>query len=503
MTVGYNAREQTTFVGVVEDRMDPLKLRRVRVRCFHIHPEDKTLVPTEDLPWARVSTKLKLIEGDHVRGYFEDGPDMQSPVITEWISGIPETKNKSSLGFNDPRTEEQLASAPRPPESLSFTDTGSGVAIVEQAAAVAGFRLNEPQLSRLARGENLESYREMLSSYSMTDYPLAAETLVTGVVNSALIAAQQKITGLITNLINGIPGASLFTPTIIRDFFTQPYFKKYTLASKYTFPPSPVNPKYPYNDAVVSESGHIFECDDTPGAERIHTRHRSGTYTEYYPDGDYVERVTKDRHQIIDGTNTTIVKGVKQLVVEGSESVTVKGAKYLEVQGSCKIVILGDADISVNGNATQTIKGNFEQIIGGNFSQTVVGEYNVVHSGTVKRTYNQDVTEYFETDWNQYFSSGEWTLKGDIKAFRWDFRTNPVTNRSINLSTVVLEPIEPGEANTEGLSSFEFTYEPPVASKALESLEAACSLGDLTNFSIANAPYTLIKTIDISGKSLI
>ena len=40
------------FAGVVEDRQDPLKLGRVRVRCLGYHTEDKEALPTADLPWA-------------------------------------------------------------------------------------------------------------------------------------------------------------------------------------------------------------------------------------------------------------------------------------------------------------------------------------------------------------------------------------------------------------------------------------------------------------------
>ena len=42
------------FVGVVEDREDPERIGRVRVRCLGFHTEDKTSLPTEDLPWAHV-----------------------------------------------------------------------------------------------------------------------------------------------------------------------------------------------------------------------------------------------------------------------------------------------------------------------------------------------------------------------------------------------------------------------------------------------------------------
>ena len=38
------------FVGVVEDRKDPLKLGRCKVRCVGWHSPDKTQLPTNALP---------------------------------------------------------------------------------------------------------------------------------------------------------------------------------------------------------------------------------------------------------------------------------------------------------------------------------------------------------------------------------------------------------------------------------------------------------------------
>ena len=43
-----------------------------------------------------------------------------------------------------------------------------------------------------------------------------------------------------------------------------------------------------------SESGHALEFDDTKGAERVHVYHRSGSYTEWAPDGSRSERIQKD-----------------------------------------------------------------------------------------------------------------------------------------------------------------------------------------------------------------
>ena len=39
------------FVGVVEDRLDPKHLGRLRVRALGYHTEDLGKLPTADLPW--------------------------------------------------------------------------------------------------------------------------------------------------------------------------------------------------------------------------------------------------------------------------------------------------------------------------------------------------------------------------------------------------------------------------------------------------------------------
>ena len=46
--------------GVVEDRQDPLKLGRCRVRIAGGHTHIKMEVPTADLPWHILYTLLRL-----------------------------------------------------------------------------------------------------------------------------------------------------------------------------------------------------------------------------------------------------------------------------------------------------------------------------------------------------------------------------------------------------------------------------------------------------------
>ena len=94
------------FMGVVEDRKDPRKMGRLRVRCFDIHPDSKEDVPTETLPWAipvigSYDFNYKPpIEGSWVFGFFLDGDDAQHPMVLGVMPGMPTTFPNSTQGFN-------------------------------------------------------------------------------------------------------------------------------------------------------------------------------------------------------------------------------------------------------------------------------------------------------------------------------------------------------------------------------------------------------------------
>ena len=107
------------WIGVIENRQDPLKLGRCKVRIFGRHADDITVMPTDDLPWASVvlpvnnTTVYTAREGDTVMGFFMDGDAAQFPVIMGMFHGIPEDKPNSETGFNDQRTTDQLKASPK------------------------------------------------------------------------------------------------------------------------------------------------------------------------------------------------------------------------------------------------------------------------------------------------------------------------------------------------------------------------------------------------------
>src|SRR5690606_3972147 len=82
------------------------------------------------------------------------------------------------------------------------------------------------------------------------------------------------VVGVVGGLTNGFPDInSIATGTMDLDKGTQPFE-----------PQSQYAAQYPYNKTITTEGGHVIELDDTPGHERIHLYHKTGSYSEYNPD---------------------------------------------------------------------------------------------------------------------------------------------------------------------------------------------------------------------------
>lgn len=113
------------FVGVVEDRMDPLKQGRVRVRVWGMHPYEKVQGPvkglrTEDLPWMSVlmptssasvsgiqTAMTGMVPGTQVYGHFLDKWKLNGLVLGTYGSASKQKANPNE-GFSDPTGQYPL-----------------------------------------------------------------------------------------------------------------------------------------------------------------------------------------------------------------------------------------------------------------------------------------------------------------------------------------------------------------------------------------------------------
>lgn len=367
------------FVGVVEDRDDPEYMGRVRVRCLGFHTENKSMLPTEDLPWATVmapttnpsmsglgSTPPFLVEGSWVVGFFRDSREKQQPIILGSLPGFNAEAPDYLVGFSDPK-------------------------------GIYPTILGEPDTNRLAQGINATYHPSLFNrrANKLNCIPTATKPLMDTVPGSMYndhggqevykTATQSDVDAYPpgANFKNAKPpvgnGAGYLKKTDIGNPIDGCGHKPKVVSS--TTPKlenrsswSEPHPKssgvsiYPFNHVHESESGHVQEVDDTPGNERLHRYHKAGTFEEIHPDGTRVTKIVKDDYEIVMNDKNVFIQGVCNLTVNGNVRQLVKGDYHLEVEG--------DYSQKIHKNFYQKVGVRGEEAGGGNLEQEIIGNHS-------------------------------------------------------------------------------------------------------------------------------
>ena len=332
-----------TYYGIVEDRQDPLKIGRVRVRVHGVHTSSKLSVSTPDLPWAQVmlpttsaglsgfGTQHGLVEGSTVILFFRD-EHKQQPVIIGSAPGIPSSGYRQSTddklmtrdvkhGFNDPRrlTASAYDGTPDGKNPEHSPKRGFGL---DKGLDTAPKIYESRDISYIGKGSSI-------TEPTLTEDMLPYYPLYTDKSDLSKLADTTDETGLHAGR------------DIIKDI----------LPSKKEIK-SPAKPVYPYNKVIQSESGHVIEMDDTPSAERIAIEHRSGTFQEIHPDGSQVTRIVNDNYTIICRDEEVFVGGKVNIKVLGDAKIETIGKIELKSFSDGKIDITGKLDIESGGDLT-------------------------------------------------------------------------------------------------------------------------------------------------------
>jgi hypothetical protein len=130
-------------------------------------------------------------------------------------------------------------------------------------------------------------------------------------------------------------------------------------------PSTPYAAQFPYNKVIQTDSGHIIEYDDTPGAERVHIFHRSGSFIEMHPNGKVVYKSMNDGWLVSMADQHIKVKGTCNISVDGDTRIYSKGEVH--VQGEKDINIRTEKDFNVyakniNMRAKKTFKADGTKI---------------------------------------------------------------------------------------------------------------------------------------------
>ena len=106
---------------------------------------------------------------------------------------------------------------------------------------------------------------------------------------------------------------------------------------------------YPMSMVEVTQSGHVFEKDDTPDKERVMIQHKSGTHVETLPDGSSVTVINGTDYQIVVAGRNVVVTGNCNLTVNGNCNQLINGEWNLHASGN--VNISSDAEIVAQGQA--------------------------------------------------------------------------------------------------------------------------------------------------------
>ncbi len=320
------------FVGVVEDRNDPEKIGRVKVRCVGYHTENTQDIPTEDLPWASVMMPVTaggnsgigfsphfLIEGTWVVGFFRD-PSKQEPIIMGALPG---------MNSNELDTKFTVASASK----------AGGMAIKS-----GGFK--DPN-----------------SVYPTTLYIGRPDT--NAIASQSVVWTKELEEGQAHHPSFTVKGGLEIDDAV---------HTKWTNASEAEIQ-QPVstqaNTKYPFNHVFETEVGHYVEFDDTVGNERIHIFHKTGTFIEIDPTGNVVIKTVGNVTNIVAGNMDTHVIGNYSLSVGGNMDVYAVGNLTEKVDGNRKTTITGTETLEITGAVTNTLKAALTEEITGDVTQTL------------------------------------------------------------------------------------------------------------------------------------
>jgi len=376
-------------IGVVEDRNDPLKLGRVRVRILGLHsPDRKSDIRIADLPFATVMqppnvstagpTISQLVEGTWVVVMFLD-QNMQDPLV---LGSVPTSSRSEEPNYNE-----------------GFSDP-FGVFPRWQG---------DSEVSLVTDEERWQEH---------PTYEARKDNRVTEIQQAKKYA---------------VPTVSSTTPDeeYERTTWNEPDLR------------GSQESNYPYNSVREFEAGQLEEIDSTSDNTRITNSHQSGSYHEILHDGTTTTKIVGDGYSITLKDHNMFVQGDLNLTVEGDMRHMVEGDYTLEVGGSMftyvdgnretkinssdvkeisvdesinvlekrSIRVGGDQRLMIDGNEIKTvaknsdtsIKGDHSQTIHSNSSGVIIGDESLVTIG--KRLVTTEGIHRFESVANIEFDT--------------------------------------------------------------------------------------------------
>jgi predicted chitinase len=200
-----------------------------------------------------------------------------------------------------------------------------------------------PSAESIKRGTDNTGFRDPNNKYPLKEYLNEPDTnrLARGIIDGTIVQKKDA------NVKKGIP-------------------KAYGTGS-WDQPMPPYGAKYPFNKVLETESGHIQEFDDTPGQERIHTYHRSGTYSEIDANGTQVNYIVGDSFTLMERNGCIHVAGECNITVEGNTNIFARTDANIEVAQNANVKVGNNVDLGVANDMYIAAGGDVLIKAGGQF----------------------------------------------------------------------------------------------------------------------------------------
>lgn len=236
-----------------------------------------------------------------------------------------------------------------------------------------------PSAESLKRGTDNIGFRDPNNKYPLQEYLNEPDTnrLARGIIDGTIVEKKDA------NVKRGIP-------------------KAYDSGS-WDQPAPAFGAKYPFNKVYETESGHVQEFDDTPGQERIHTYHRSGTYTEIDANGTQVNYIVGDSFTLMERNGCIHVAGECNITVEGNTNIFARTDANIEVSQNANIRVGNNADLGIANDMYVAAGGSILMKAAGDFAVQAnsislkgestnieaTGDMNILAGGTLQADYSQ------------------------------------------------------------------------------------------------------------------
>ena len=113
---------------------------------------------------------------------------------------------------------------------------------------------------------------------------------------------------------------------------------------------------YPDYFSWKTRSGHVFQLDDSQGAETVTLQHRGGTAIQIAPDGTLNITAHNGKYEIVFGED--------RMTVSGAQDITVKGDASMRVYGDYNVTCQKDYNLTVLGNFNLVAKNHNRHVLG-------------------------------------------------------------------------------------------------------------------------------------------